>query len=507
MNHKSAAGRQPATTAAKTREKALPAGRGVPASAGAVGESPLSNAPSPFVGGLLRALRWGIVLVFIIMPFHALLTTWVASRTGHFDLVRIWKELLVFAFCLIIGGLVLWRRPVLKTLSQDWVVCLMAVYIVLTLLRFSYGLSAHHVSSSAAIYGLLINARFFGFFILVMAFLKSGGDLRGWRRFILIPAAVVIGFGLLQYALPADFLRHFGYGPHTIPAFQTVDNKAAYVRLQSTLRGPNPLGAYLVMILSLVLAAGLAVRGGQGDKQGRRTSPTRRRWQYALLGLGGLAVLYGTFSRSAWLGTVLAAIVVLGLSIRTRRLRRWALIGGVVLLVLATGSVLALRHDDRFQNVIFHTSNTSKSVSSNAQRAAALENGWRDVWHTPFGHGVGSAGPASVRNTLEPARLSENYFLQIGQETGWLGLGLFVAILVAVGLELYARRSDALALALLAALAGLTFVGFLSHVWADDTLAYLFWGLTAIAIAARPAAVEIPNTKHQKPNKTNLKSV
>jgi hypothetical protein len=53
---------------------------------------------------------------------------------------------------------------------------------------------------------------------------------------------------------------------------------------------------------------------------------------------------------------------------------------------------------------------------------------------------------------------------------------------------LWYRRSEILARFLLASLAGITFVNLLSHAWADDTLAYLWWGLAGLAIAAHSPA-------------------
>jgi amino acid permease len=96
---------------------------------------------------------------------------------------------------------------------------------------------------------------------------------------------------------------------------------------------------------------------------------------------------------------------------------------------------------------------------------------------------VGTAGPASVYNARK-TRISENYFIQITQELGWLGLAIFLAILILVGRELWLRKSDILAASLFASLIGLTVVNLVSHGWTDDTLAYLWWGLAGIAIAA-----------------------
>jgi hypothetical protein len=103
--------------------------------------------------------------------------------------------------------------------------------------------------------------------------------------------------------------------------------------------------------------------------------------------------------------------------------------------------------------------------------------------HDPFGRGPGSAGPASEHND-KPARISENYFLQIGQEAGWLGLGLFAAITILVGKTLWDKREDQLAMIMLVSLIGLTFVNLLLHAWADDTLAYVWWGMAGVAVGS-----------------------
>ena len=79
---------------------------------------------------------------------------------------------------------------------------------------------------------------------------------KNWRIFVLIPGLIVILFGLIQlFILPHDFLKHIGYSPHTIPAYQTVDSDISYHRIQPTLRGANPLGAYLVLVIPAMFLA------------------------------------------------------------------------------------------------------------------------------------------------------------------------------------------------------------------------------------------------------------
>jgi O-antigen ligase len=205
----------------------------------------------------------------------------------------------------------------------------------------------------------------------------------------------------------------------------------------------------------------------------------------AVFGIAALIVLYFTYSRSAYIGAALTIFGIGWLSIKSSRAKRWLLLVAAAVCVLGGGTALLLRHNARFEDTFFHTSQLSRSPqSSNQNRTSALQSGVHDVLHEPFGRGPGTAGPASVHNN-HPARISENYYLQIGQETGWLGLGLFIVINILVAKELWQRRGerDCLALALFASLIGLTFVNLLSHAWADDTLAYLWWGLAGIALA------------------------
>jgi O-antigen ligase len=95
-----------------------------------------------------------------------------------------------------------------------------------------------------------------------------------------------------------------------------------------------------------------------------------------------------------------------------------------------------------------------------------------------------------VYNAGHPTRIAEDYYVQVAQETGWLGLALFLSVLVLVGLELYRRiGSSRLALIVFAGFIGISFGNLLAHAWADDTLAYVWWGFAGIALGV-PQAVK-----------------
>ncbi len=419
---------------------------------------------------LAKYLSWAIALVLALLPFHALLTTWGGSNFGHLDAWRIWKELAIVAIFPLALWLSLITPSLRRWLKTDKLVWLCLAYAVLFVGTGFWALRKHQVNNSALIYSLLSNLRFIGFMMVVIPVAKVNDFLRrNWLKLLLGPAIIVIIFGLMQrFILSYDFLRHFGYGPNTIPAYQTVDQKLEYRRIQSTLRGANPLGAYLLFVLTAATS-----------------QLWRQRTKTIISGilLAGILALGFTYSRSAWLALIPSIGLVLWYQNSGSNTRRWLAAALVLGVVIGGAGLLAARHDQVLQNTFFHTDSTSASAeSSNASRTEALKNAAREVLHQPLGRGPGTAGPASTRNN-HPARIAENYFLQIGQEVGWLGLAIFLAINALIAYRLWQRRSSTLALVLLASLVGLSLINLVSHAWADDTLGLLFFGLVGIALA------------------------
>lgn len=422
-------------------------------------------------------------VIIVLMPFHALLTVWLASGFGHYTALRLWKEALLLM--LFVAAVFLYIRDVAlrRRANREPLILLITLYTLLLLLAGGIAVVLDAASTTAFLYGLLLDSRFLVFF--AMTWVVSGYTdvlVRLWKHLLLIPAAIVVGFATLQYTvLPADFLRHIGYGPDTIRPSATIDQKDAYTRIQSTLRGPNPLGAYLVLVLSALGALLVQTKKIVGRQLG-------------LFVLGGLALVF-TFSRSAWLGALLSVVSLLYMAITSTRLRRGLVVAASVGVLVFAALGYALRDNDHFQNVFFHTNEHSASAaSSNAGHASAIKNGIADVVRAPLGSGTGTAGPASVYNhDHAPARIAENYYIQVAQEVGILGLGLFIAINVLVVQRLWKdRRRSSLAQLLLASFIGMTIINMLMHAWADDTLAYVWWGFAGAAVAAAAAGRHAP---------------
>lgn len=421
-----------------------------------------------------------VVIIFLVMPFSTPITVFIGTKLDHFSLFKIWKELaMVLALIPVMlsgiyhhfGNI---RQHLFKILA--WLIVGYSLWaIALGILNLTV---FHQINWEAFIYALIVDLRFLFFFLLCWLVAQDSAYLKThWRKLLLIPASIVVTFGVLQYfVLPANVLSHIGYGPKTITPYQLVDQKPDYVRIESTLRGPNPLGVYLILVITAALV-------GFGKK----------RLQQAFLLIASFITLFASYSRSAWIGVMLSLGSFSFVSIPSSRLRKIIVVSGLAGVLLVTGGVYLARNNHFVQNTVFHTDSTSKSPeSSNAGRSHALKWGTEDVLTEPFGRGPGSAGPASLRNN-HPERIAENYYLQIGQEYGWIGLGVFIAINVIVVMLLWKQKNEPLAKVLLASFVGITFANLVSHAWTDDTLALIWWGLAGIALA--PAVLK--NKKSQ----------
>jgi hypothetical protein len=433
-----------------------------------------------------------VATILALIPFHAFLTVWLSSGLGHYTALRLWKECL-----LLLAGVaaiyVIWKTPRLKSaLASGWLWRLIGAYTVVVLVWGAVAYRQGGVAAKADLYGILLDLRPFAMVLIAWVAASTVPWLyHQWQRLVLWPAAGVVAIGLLQYfVLPYDVMKHFGYNGSTIWPYETIDHKTSYIRIRSTLRGANLLGAYMIIVLSS--SAGWLTR--------------RRRLLAIIAIIASLVVLFASGSRGAWLGMLAAAAVLGWLYLPSRKVRKLFLLSGAVGLLLVSSLVVTLRNNDLVQNLVFHTDEHSTSkVSSNSAHVSYSIDAIKQIATEPLGRGPGTAGPAGVYNTGHTARIAENYFLQIGQELGWLGLGIFLAIYGLLARGLWQRRHLNLSRLLLASFVGLTVMALLMHLWTDDTAAYLWFGLAGIALA-QPAGNSFRGPSSERNNNRGVKS-
>jgi len=414
--------------------------------------------------GLLLIIFGGIVL-------HAPLSVGLGTLFPDVVLlIKSWKEVLMIAAALI--ALALLAR------KKQWAVLrepLMLLIIGYALLHLAL-IPLFYTSTTSTFAGLAIDLRYLLFFSLLYIAIRLYPGLR--RTFIatfIVGALVVLVFAVLQVTvLPVDVLKYIGYGDTTIVPYLTVDQNSDYIRINSTLRGPNPLGAYALVVLSLVAA--FLARGNQGQLK-------RPIVVIALLSLGGIVALWASYSRSALVATVVAVGLVLLLTVG-RKLPRWAWVSVVVVSLAVGGGLFAARDTAFVSNVLLHENQQGGTeINSNEGHIDSLADGVNRMVQQPLGGGIGSTGSASLYG--DQRLIIENQYLFVAHEAGWLGLGLFLYIFWLILRRLWQRRQDWLALGVLASGIGLALIGLLLPVWVDDTVAIIWWGLAAIVIGGR----------------------
>lgn len=409
----------------------------------------------------------GLLLVVVaLIVIHAPITVWLSVQWPDYtDYIKAWKELLM-GVALVLFVVVAVRHKMVSALLNDRLIQLSVMYAGLHFLMVA--VFQNGLQSAGA--GLLIDLRYILYFALVYGTVKMIPQFR--RPFIIVTisgAVIVAVFALLQiFVLPKDILSRIGYSRDTISPYLTVDDNPAYIRINSTLRGPNPLGAYAIIIIGLLTAAVIKLK-----KSSRG---------YLLAGAVAVAaglVLGASYSRSAVIGAVAAVLTVALVALSSRMRKRLGIV--VVVGTLATlAAVVSLRDNSFISNVVLHDSpTTGANIDSNEGHINSVVQGFSWVGQKPLGAGIGSTGSASL-NSDHPF-IVENQYLFIAHEVGWLGLALFVWLYVEVMRRLWIRRRSVLALGVFGSGVGLAVVALLLPVWVDDTVSIVWWGLAAVS--------------------------
>lgn len=430
------------------------------------------------VQGLKKLSLYLFLGLLAYMPLHIFLSTWLGTSFGVLSFAKGLKDVLAvvgFIAALVVSV----RQPWFKVLLKDKLIWLIMVYGVLTV-----GLALlKPTDTDAEIIGVVYNLRYL-LFALYGVLLTRLFDVEVIKKralqSVFASALVVLIFGVVQYTiLPNNALAHVGYtrANGVLPVF-LIDEKPDLERIMSTVRDPNSLGSYLIIIGMLALALGLRKKVSKELSMG-----------FLLL---SITCLIFTFSRSAWLGFGLAVAVLIALQYHRvvwyPQLRKW--LGMVAVLVVLAGlSIYPLRNTYFFQNVIFHADSSTVLEDPNQLRVRFWRESLENIKDHPFGEGPGTAGLASVKNDIQGTDINENYYLQIATEVGVAGLALFMGILIWAGWRLLrASSTNALALGLLASFAGLTLTNFLVHIWSNEAVAYTWWGLAGLVLLAKPNA-------------------
>lgn len=422
-----------------------------------------------------RLSLWIFFGLLAYMPLHIFLSTWIGTSFGVLEAAKIAKDVVLIAGLLLALAASV-REPWFRKLLHDKLIWLILAYGLFTALMAL----VKPTDTDAELLGVVYNTRFLLFFLYAALLCRLFAARHVTRRALQIVFGVgmaVLFFGIIQRTvLPDDALTHFGYqrSNGVLPAF-FIDDKPDLERVMSTLRDPNSLGSYAIIIGVAALAF--------------RLRSKNRDLKAVADGLMALSVLclWFTFGRGAWIGALAAvsAILMLGYG-RLPAINRRLALGLAAGAVIAVFGLLSVWNSYVVQNVVFHADESTVLEDPNELRLRFWRESLQNIADEPLGYGPGTAGLASIRNQEQGTILNENYYLQIAHEVGVIGLVLFLSIIAVVAVRLYGLSGDrALALGLLASFAGLAVTNFLVHAWSNEAVAYTWWGLAGLAIYRR----------------------
>lgn len=423
------------------------------------------------IDSLLKVATVLVAVIFTGISFHAPLTVFSETHFGVSDIVKAWKELLMLPVVTILIYVVS-KRQLWDELLKDWVVRLSLVYLgwhVLIMIIFPTPV----IQMQA---GLLIDARYVAFFLTVYVLLrlvkKEVGQL--FLKVACVGAAIVVLFGTLQATvLPHDILSSLGYGDDTIQPYLTVDKNHDYIRISSTLRGPNPLGVYAASFFLLLLAF-LAMR--------YKKSSTSQKVLVVAGMTASLTCLWFSYSRSALLMGLLGSAIVGSVFLARYVSKRVLVCGAIGLALILLGALYVVKDNHTIQQVVFHNNPADTNpINSDHQHELSLQVASEQILASPFGYGIGTTGSASLYG--DKPFIIESQYLFIAHEVGVIGLLLFVALFFYLLYLLWRKHVQPLALGLFAAGVGIALVGIVQPVLVDDTVSIMWWGLAAIALA------------------------
>lgn len=382
----------------------------------------------------------------VLLPWHAFLKTWLSSLflgsnadylPALSNVLSTWKEGLLLV--LLIWSL--WQAR--KSNWRQWLkqpsTIVLWLYIA-SLLLFG---SLHTPDWQTWLLALRTDLLFVPTLILGIAsqFLfnqEQKKQLLKWTCYSLLLATTL---GLLAWFLAPDIGINFGYSPYES---SYIENKPLPIyhclfiqdhcipRLQATFSGPNQAGALMALLLGLMAIV----------------------FQFSLWLLIPFFALVITFSRSALIGVIVASIYWIP--------RKWLWKS-----CIAVGVLLAA--------VLFWKPDLVTHGLSSLEHWDKTNAGIEHIIAEPLGSGLGTAGPVSRRIFgEEKALISENWYLQIGEEAGIFSL-LLLLLYTGWIIKDMLYQSDRQRALIGSALLALSIQALFLHLWEDSVVTMLVW--------------------------------
>ena len=378
---------------------------------------------------------------------------------------------------------VVWLFRMAKRRQRDFIATQVALpllmFIILAVVAFVAGLAHARLNANVVRHFAEVIMALALFYVVVNV-VRTEGELTWMVRVIILAGFAAAFIGVVLYYLPQNTtirilsaLGRFNY-PTGADVIQYVeDDSSLPMRATSTSVNPNLLGSLMILVTAVTVGQLFAAR------------PALPRWMlWGVVPFMGLC-LYLTYSRGSLFGLAVGLVLISALRYR-KLLVLMALVGIVFLLLPATQAYVAhflegVRGEDLATQMRFGEYKDALILIS------------RYPWL-----GVGFAGTPDIDLYIGVS----NVYLMIAEQTGLIGLALFLTVMgVVFGVLWRAWRNlacpehEATLLGFGAALVGIMVGGLLDHYFFNLDFPHsisLFWmyvglAVTTARLATRPA--------------------
>jgi hypothetical protein len=414
-----------------------------------------------------------LIVVLSLIVIHAPMVVGLGTVFPKYATeIKAWKEILILITGILLIVFIIINRKI--DIFKDKVVILSLLFIAINFLTVIFLRN----NIMATISGLMIDLRFITYFLELYIFLKLRPKYKkAFVMSLIIGALIVLVFALLQITvLPKDVLKYIGYGDGTIEPYLLVDKNNQFVRINSTMRGPNPLGAYATVCILMSLIYLMEKTNNKVNQFIRQKGNILALVMFVL----SIVALWFSYSRSALLATIIGIILIICVKLA----KKWPklIYSSLTLVAVIIISVIAISWKTNFvQQVVLHENPDGGSVTkSDYGHVSSLVDGIKSVINRPFGYGIGSTGSASLY-TKSPI-IVENQFVFTAHEVGILGLVFFLILLFVIFAKLASNINNSFIFGVLISGIMMCFIGLFLPVWTDDTISIISWGMFAIAL-------------------------
>lgn len=394
----------------------------------------------------------------VLLAFVAALPLGVSWSLGPLDLVHftVIAAVAVTAVMRVGGGLVPWRwHP-----SATWLLLL----VVLQLLSLMGARDPAAAARSVVVMVLGV--------LLALTIHTACINSNRWRALLLTLVTVGTVGGLYGLDTPGDLQTQFAGGG-------ALDGRAVGLFNQ-----PNQLGTFSAVLLMI----------GWGQALGARNRAEA--WLGTTCALLSAANLVLSFSRGAWIGAALGAVVLLVLTIR--RHPKNVLRAAAVLVAVVVPLILLVAPQTTALVVERVASISDPDANPDDNRPFIYREAYRQIVQRPLlGQGPGNFEAASAMaenvGVGVGAWHTHNLALQVGTESGLLSVAALGALAVSVGRRLWRSRAElsgrdaALALGVACAMIAVLGQGLVDFTLGNPILLYLVWtvGGSLLAVTYR----------------------